>query len=121
VTEQPTGGDEQGQEPDYRFSLANERTFLAWIRTSLALVATGIGVIGVADRFSTTAGRTALGTGLLLLGGSAAVTAYRRWQRADTAIRSGAALPRSPMLLVLGVGVAAVGVLALVLAVVQAA
>jgi putative membrane protein len=33
-----------GQEPDYRFSLANERTFLAWIRTSLAFLATSIGV-----------------------------------------------------------------------------
>ncbi|MDD1782790.1 DUF202 domain-containing protein [Enterovibrio sp. ZSDZ35] len=33
-----------GKEPDYRFSLANERTFLAWIRTSLAFLATAIGV-----------------------------------------------------------------------------
>ena len=31
-----------GQEPDYRFSLANERTFLAWIRTALALLAGGV-------------------------------------------------------------------------------
>ncbi|WP_232313419.1 YidH family protein [Enterovibrio coralii] len=33
-----------GKEPDYRFSLANERTFLAWIRTSLAFLATAIGI-----------------------------------------------------------------------------
>lgn len=32
----------QGEEPDARFSLANERTFLAWIRTSLALIAGGV-------------------------------------------------------------------------------
>lgn len=32
----------QGQEPDYRFSLANERTFLAWMRTALALVAAAV-------------------------------------------------------------------------------
>jgi hypothetical protein len=28
-----------GAEPDPRFTLANERTFLAWIRTALALIA----------------------------------------------------------------------------------
>jgi putative membrane protein len=33
---------QQGQEPDYRFSLANERTFLAWIRTALAILASGV-------------------------------------------------------------------------------
>src|SRR6185312_1745313 len=35
---------ELGEEPDYRFSLANERTFLAWIRTALALMAAAVGV-----------------------------------------------------------------------------
>lgn len=28
----------QGEEPDYRLTLANERTFLAWIRTALAIL-----------------------------------------------------------------------------------
>ena len=28
----------QGEAPDPRFTLANERTFLAWIRTALALL-----------------------------------------------------------------------------------
>ena len=40
---------QQGKEPDYRFSLANERTFLAWIRTALALLAGGV----LLDQFST--------------------------------------------------------------------
>ncbi|WP_031507791.1 YidH family protein, partial [Streptomyces megasporus] len=35
---------DEGQTPDYRFSLANERTFLAWIRTALALVGGGLAV-----------------------------------------------------------------------------
>ncbi|EDX36625.1 MULTISPECIES: YidH family protein [Shigella] len=30
-----------GEAPDYRFSLANERTFLAWIRTALGFLAAG--------------------------------------------------------------------------------
>jgi hypothetical protein len=40
---------QQGEEPDYRFTLANERTFLAWIRTALAILAAGI----LLDQFST--------------------------------------------------------------------
>lgn len=32
----------EGKEPDYRFTLANERTFLAWVRTGLALLAGGL-------------------------------------------------------------------------------
>ncbi|MGL9725147.1 YidH family protein [Sodalis sp. (in: enterobacteria)] len=35
---------QQGKRPDYRFSLANERTFLAWIRTALALLAGAVGL-----------------------------------------------------------------------------
>ena len=35
---------EEGVTPDYRFSLANERTFLAWLRTGLALVGGGFAV-----------------------------------------------------------------------------
>jgi hypothetical protein len=30
-----------GEAPDYRFSLANERTFLAWIRTALGFLPPG--------------------------------------------------------------------------------
>ena len=33
-----------GEDPDPRFSLANERTFLAWLRTGLALVVAGLAV-----------------------------------------------------------------------------
>ncbi len=34
-----------GSEPDARFTFANERTFLAWSRTALALVVAGLAVI----------------------------------------------------------------------------
>lgn len=110
-----------GDEPDYRFSLANERTFLAWIRTSLALLAAGVGVIGVASHFSTREGRAALGLALVVLGGLSASTAYRRWRAADVAIRADQPLPRSPMIAVVGVGVGVVALLGIVLAIVAVA
>src|SRR5690625_7225376 len=60
---------QEGQDPDPRFTLANERTFLAWIRTSLALLAGGIAVEAFTqDIFDETA-RKVLGTTLLVLGG----------------------------------------------------
>ncbi|WP_157593348.1 YidH family protein, partial [Sedimentibacter sp. B4] len=34
----------RGSEPDARFSLANERTFLAWISAGLALISVGVGL-----------------------------------------------------------------------------
>lgn len=35
----PPRWQDSGKDPDYRFSLANERTFPAWIRTALAILA----------------------------------------------------------------------------------
>jgi putative membrane protein len=35
---------EEGEAPDYRFSLANERTFLAWIRTGLGFFVAAIAI-----------------------------------------------------------------------------
>ena len=42
----------QGKDPDYRFSLANERTFLAWIRTALAFMAAAIGIDQRAEKLA---------------------------------------------------------------------
>jgi putative membrane protein len=103
------------QEPDYRFSLANERTFLAWIRTSLALLAAGIGVIELPASFSTRSGRRVLGVLLVLIGCFAAVTSYRRWRAADTAIRAGRPLPRGYAVPILAGGLVLVAVTALAL------
>ena len=94
-----------GAEPDYRFSLANERTFLAWIRTALALAAAGLGAASLLDDFP---GEEALGIGLLLLSFVTAAMSYRRWALNETAIRLDEALPPSRLPLVLAAGVAVV-------------
>ena len=83
------------QEVDYRFTLANERTFLAWVRTSLAFVAGGIAVSELVS------GRHLLREVLALLlvacGGLGAVLAYRRWRSVETTMRAGDPLPPSPL------------------------
>jgi putative membrane protein len=101
--------------PDYRFSLANERTFLAWIRTSLALLAAGIGVVNLPSDFSDSTGRHLLGIVLVVLGLFAAVGSYARWRANQHAIQTGSPLPHSRSMPVVAGGLTAVGVIALVL------
>src|SRR5262245_33783032 len=86
-----------GEEPDYRFTLANERTFLAWIRTGLALLAGGVAVVQLVPDLTPFPVRLALGLALILMALVLVATSYRRWRRVDTAIRQGSPLPRAWM------------------------
>ena len=103
------------EEPDYRMTLANERTFLAWIRTSLALLAGGVAVVQIAPRFGVAAGRAVLAELLIVLAIVLAADSVRRWQRVQEAMRHGEPLPRSPLPRVLAVGLVTAGVLSFVL------
>src|ERR1051326_6128866 len=70
-----------GAEPDARFTLANERRFLAWNRPALALVVAGLGIVQLLPPFPRVPwGRHALGVPLLVLGAVVSVTAYREWR-----------------------------------------
>lgn len=82
-----------GDEPDPRFSLANERTFLAWVRTSLAVLAGGVALHGfqVPDPAWL---RRVLVVALLVFGGATTALAYRRWSLVERAMRTGRPLPR---------------------------
>jgi putative membrane protein len=92
-------------EPDYRFTLANERTYLAWIRTSLALLVGGAAVTHLLPSLGPTPLRYLLGLGLVGLAFVLAASSYHRWMRVDRAIRRGGPLPRSRMPLVLTIAV----------------
>ena len=110
---------EEGSDPDYRYSLANERTFLAWIRTSLALLA---GALAVAHLLpAVTVGGAGSGLGLLLAvaGLLTAVLAFRRWRANERAMRNQQPLPRSPVLAVVAGVVAAIGALVLALVLIE--
>lgn len=106
-----------GSDPDYRFTLANERTFLAWIRTALALAAGGLGAVTILDDFT---GEEFLGIGLLALSFATAATAYRRWALNERAMRLDQPLPPSRLPMYMAIGVAIVAVTAAVLFVVDA-
>lgn len=82
-----------GEDPDPRFTLANERTFLAWIRTSLALLAGGIAVEAFTQEIFDDTARKVLGTLLLVLGGVLAASAAGRWLRVEVAMRQKRSLP----------------------------
>ena len=86
-----------GTDPDYRFTLANERTFLAWLRTGLALLAGAVALASLVHDFGPRPFRIAIT--LLLLALSLVVTAgaYVRWDRTERALREKRPLPNDPL------------------------
>ncbi|MEU6998624.1 DUF202 domain-containing protein [Nonomuraea sp. NPDC046570] len=104
-----------GTEPDPRFTLANERTFLTWLSTSLALSAGGVAIAAVSGDVFVPWVRTALAVMLVTLAALAAGMAYPRWRNIQRALRNQSPLPPPALAAVFGYGVAAVAVVALVL------
>jgi putative membrane protein len=109
-----------GQTPDYRFSLANERTFLAWIRTGLALIAGGLACAQFLPPLPIEYLREVIAIALLVLGGVVALRAVDHWARTERAMRMGTDLPASRFPAVLAI-VVALGALLLVIAVLMRA
>jgi putative membrane protein len=98
-----------GDEPDPRFSFANERTTLAWLRTALALIAAGV---SVEVFLGSLAGglRRAIAAILLVLGVVTSVGAFVRWSRNERALRDRRPLPGTGVALTLAYALAAIGV-----------
>ncbi|MBM3659665.1 MAG: DUF202 domain-containing protein [Actinobacteria bacterium] len=98
------------REPDPRFSYANERTFLAWIRTALGLITAGLVVTQLFPKFDLPFGRRLIGLPMISLGVLIALFSYTHWQRNEQAMRWGRPLPPSflPRLVAIVVSVVAV-------------
>ncbi|MFG2084766.1 MULTISPECIES: YidH family protein [unclassified Spirillospora] len=103
-------------EPDARFTFANERTFLAWNRTALALIVAGLAIVQLLPPFPGLPwGRHLLAVPLIVLGAVLSVGGFAEWGRNQRALRRGEPLPRSPLPRVLAIAIAAVALLAAVL------
>jgi putative membrane protein len=105
------------QEPDYRFTLANERTYLAYLRTSLACYAGGLSAVQFLDLGPDRWPARIIGVVLVTAGIVTTAGAFRRWQENLTAMRSGGRLPVTRLPLMLAATISVVGVIGLVFAV----
>jgi putative membrane protein len=104
-----------GTDPDYRFSLANERTFLAWIRTALALLAGGVAAVQLVPAFKFHGGRLILGVTLVVLSIMVAAGSFYRWTANERAMRLGHSLQPSLVPRLLAGGLTVIALLALLL------
>lgn len=105
----------EGEEPDPRFTLANERTFLAWVRSGLALIALGIAVATFVSTTGTRGISVVLALGLIALGGVLSTLSWVRWLQVERAMRRGHGIPPTTLGIVVAVGI---GILALIAVVV---
>jgi putative membrane protein len=108
-----------GHDPDYRFSLANERTFLAWIRTALALLAGGVAAVQLVPAFKLHGGRLILGVTLVVLAIMVAAGSYHRWVANERAMRLGQSLQPALVPRLLAGGLTLVALVALLLVIVS--
>ncbi|MGC4783119.1 YidH family protein [Micromonospora zamorensis] len=98
-----------GTEPDPRFTLANERTFLAWLRTALGLMVAAAAVKAFGAEGSQWAAAV-----LAVLAVGVAVEAFPRWSRNERALRLQLPLPSTPVAVVAAAGVVVAGLTILV-------
>jgi putative membrane protein len=113
--------EDPSRHPDYRFTLANERTLLAWLRTGLALVAGGVAIATYAPDLGFRAGSAVAALALVVLGLATGVAGYERWRANEAAIRADRPLPVSRLVPAVAVALAVLVVLIAVLVGVEVA
>jgi putative membrane protein len=106
-------GDPELIEVDARFSLANERTFLAWIRTSVALIAAGL-LAAKALNFQHEAVRWLISAPPILAGALLAGDSHRRWRTYEDAMQRGQPLVTGRGMSALAIAIAGYGLIVLV-------
>jgi putative membrane protein len=117
----PGAAGQADTEPDARFTFANERTFLAWSRTGLALIVAGLGIVQLLPPFPGVPwGRHLIGVPLIVLGAVVAVAGYAEWVRNQRALRRGEPVPPSFLPVVLTVTITAIAVASAVVLLVSA-
>lgn len=104
-----------GKDPDYRFTLANERTFLAWIRTALAILAGALVIHQVAAKFQPHWVLIAATSALAVLSALLSAGAFRQWKSNEIAMRLQQSLPLSRLIPLLAAAVTILGIIAIVI------
>lgn len=94
-----------GEDPDIRFSLANERTALAWLRTGLGLVAGGVALTSLASLAELNTMIDLIAMVACVAGGGVAFYALVAWRRNERALRLNQPLPAPVLLPALAIGV----------------
>lgn len=108
--------DTEEHDLDYRFTLANERTFLAWLRTALGLLAGAVALVHVVPEGGEADGaERGIGLALAVLGITVVLASIRRWHRVQQAMTRHENLPASREPVYLGLAVVAVGAAVVVL------
>lgn len=116
---QPSWWPTVGEEPDPRWTLANERTFLAYERTALGLLVAGLAVSGSHVLADVPLWLAALGIPLIVLAAAVGVEGHRRFVKTQAAMRTGEPLDPPVMVGFLPWGIAAVATIGIVAAVAQ--
>ncbi len=109
--------DQDDYDLDYRFTLANERTYLAWLRTALGLLAGAVALVHLVPQAGDEADNAerSIGFALALLGIAVTLGSMRRWQTVQRAMQRHENLPASRAPIYLGLAVVAVGIAVVVL------
>lgn len=105
--------------PDARFTLAAERTLLAWVRTALGSIAGGVAIVYVAPDVTDAIVETVLGLVMVALGCAIVLLGAWRWRRTDRALRRGEPMPGSSQVIIVVAAIVVVAVATAVAIVVQ--
>lgn len=111
----------EGEEPDPRWTLANERTLLAYERTALGLLVSGLAVAGSRAVAEAPRWFSAIGLPLILLGAAVALEGRRRFLTAQRAMRMGEPLDAPAVVSFLPWGIAAIAAIGVVAVLAQLA
>ena len=113
MTRRPQSVYSVGTDADPRFSLANERTLLAWLRTALAFVVTGLALTAARDIVDT-AWLPAVAAAAVVVGAVLAPWSYVRWRACERALRLREPLPSPTIALPVVAGVLGLAAMAVI-------